>query len=698
MPIYCELYLAGADSNPSGGALAVDTVIVNTFGSGQPLNASARYAEFSSPVKVSQPYVVVVSNYSNIDFTLVNSNWNNNDGGGEWLAPVNISGIWNRPHTVNVGGADYDADPMIYPHVSYEAKTDFTYSPLCLSSSGTVTFTNPQTGVAWSRFYNQNAYFGTEKNSFIWDFGDGSSTVTTVDTSHAYSSAGPYTVSLTTSIVGWNTTCVDTVSKTIPGSVPNTSFTNTAVLLDATFTDASTGAETWAWDFGDGATSTMQNPMHTYATPGTYTVCLTTTNDCGSDSTCNNITVICPDPVAGFNFTVNGLTATFSNTSSNVVTNNWTFQNAGTDTAANPMKTWNSAGTYQVCLTTTNTCGTDSICKSVTVSCAAPVTNFTNTSVLTTANFNNTSFSVTIAIWDFGDGNTSTAFSPSHTYAAPGTYTVCLIGTNVCGMGSDTTCQQVTVTCTDPVASFAANFANLFATFSDSSTGINVNGWLWDFGDGQTSTQQNPTHAYDTSGTYTVCLITSNQCGADTTCQTFNVVCALPTASFNWSNNQTAASFTSTSSSTAGGISSYAWTFGDGQTSTQQNPSHTYTFLGNYTVCLTVTDTCGSSQYCDTVNLIPVSNTLNLTDHDVVVYPNPAAAEVNLRFDGKILAGTTVALLDMHGREIRKWYLENSNSRETSLNLSGIQSGSYLLILNSGTQMLRRKIMISSEN
>lgn len=210
---------------------------------------------------------------------------------------------------------------------------------------------------------------------------------------------------------------------------------------------------------------------------------------------------------------------------------------------------------------------------------------------------NNTTGLATSYSWNFGDSQTSTQQSPSHMYAAPGTYTVCLTATSPCG--SNQTCSTINI-CNSPTAVYSTSTSLLNATFTDMSTGT-VSSWQWDFGDSQTSTQQNPTHTYAAAGTYNVCLITGNLCGeADTVCQTITV-CAQPIAAFGSVNTLLNASFTD---QTTNSPVSWSWDFGDSQTSTQQNPSHTYAAGGTYTVCLVATNGCGDDDtICQTITV-----------------------------------------------------------------------------------------------
>ena len=212
-----------------------------------------------------------------------------------------------------------------------------------------------------------------------------------------------------------------------------------------------------------------------------------------------------------------------------------------------------------------------------------------------TVNFTNTSSGSSTQSWDFGDGNTSTLANPSHTYAGPGNYNVCLIVDN--GNCTDTTCSLVTIGCPAPAVVWNSVTTGLDVDFTDQTLG-NPQSWLWDFGDGNTSTLQDPMHTYGSAGNYLVCLTVSDSCGTDSTCSTVSV-CDLPVAGFTSSVSGDEAQFTNTSTS----ATTYAWDFGDGNTSTMQDPTHNYTATGDYTVCLISTSSCGVDTSCQTVSI-----------------------------------------------------------------------------------------------
>lgn len=289
--------------------------------------------------------------------------------------------------------------------------------------------------------------------------------------------------------------------------------------LNLTTTNNTTGlATSYLWDFGDATSSTLTTPTHTYAAAGTYTVCLTATSPCTTSVACSTITV-CATPTAAYTASTNGLGAAFTDISTGTATTwLWDFGDSNTSTSQSPTHTYTTGGTYNVCLIVGNVCGeSDTICQSVSV-CGVNTASFMNNASGLNSNFMDmSSGAVDTWAWDFGDAGTSSSQSPSHTYAAPGTYTVCLIVANGCG-NSDTTCMTVTV-CNLGVAGFTYTTDEDSIMVMDASTGGIMN-WFWDFGDATTSTLQNPgTHHYATGGIYTVCLITTDSCGIqDTTC------------------------------------------------------------------------------------------------------------------------------------------------------------------------------------
>ena len=440
--------------------------------------------------------------------------------------------------------------------------------------------------------------------SYLWSPATGLSSTTIQSPTANPSIATTYSVEITNTA---GCTFIDSVVVSID-TAPIAAFSVLTTDLEATFTNTSISGTSYLWDFGDGFLATTANPVHTFSSDGTYNVCLTVTNSCGTDSMCSNVTVTlggCNNTVAAFDTISVDLTTVFTDLSTDATSWSWDFGDGGNSSVQNPVYTYAAAGTYNVCLITTNPCSSDSICMMVTVTdagtppCTSTVAGFTSSSVGLDAVFVDGSSDATSWSWDFGDGNTSIGQNPVHTYAADGTYNVCLIASNACS--SDTTCMNVIVsaaTCNAAVAGFTSAPSGLTVNFTDTST--DPTGWAWDFGDGNTSSVQNPVNIYATAGTYTVCLTVTNPCSTDSLCSTVTVVvCSTPAASFTSTANDLTVTFADAST----GATSWSWDFGDGNTSNAENPLYSYSAAGTYYVCLTANSGCATDVFCDSVTV-----------------------------------------------------------------------------------------------
>ncbi|WP_440950380.1 PKD domain-containing protein [Methanosphaerula subterraneus] len=312
--------------------------------------------------------------------------------------------------------------------------------------------------------------------------------------------------------------------------------------LAVQFNDTSAGSPTnWSWDFGDNTTSTEQNPAHTYTATGLYSVNLTASSSAGSTHILKTdyITVLDQPALPAANFTANvttgiaPLTVQFTDTSlgENLTAWSWNFGDGNLSTEQNPVHTYALTGNYTVNLTVTNTSGSNSSVKAdyILVSTQPqPVANFTANVTTGTAplavQFNDTSLGENLTAWSwaFGDGNTSTEQNPINNYTTAGTYTVNLTVTNATGSNSSVKTNYITVTASEaPTADFIANITNgttpLTVQFNDTSVGANLTNWSWDFtNDGLVdSIEQNPIFNYTTAGSYTVNLTVTNATGSD---------------------------------------------------------------------------------------------------------------------------------------------------------------------------------------
>jgi parallel beta-helix repeat protein len=251
----------------------------------------------------------------------------------------------------------------------------------------------------------------------------------------------------------------------------------------------------------------------------------------------------------------------------------------------------------------------------------------------------NTTGSTTAWNWSFGDGTYSTQRNPEHTYHEAGNYTVKLTASNAAGNDTMTKVSYINVTALQkPITDFwgspRSGSAPLNVTFTDNTTGAPAF-WNWSFGDGTYSTVKSPKHTYSTAGNYTVMLTASNTAGSNTKIKTnyINVEKALekPVANF-WGSPRSGnvhlnVTFTDI---TTGSPTAWNWSFGDGTYSVQQNPKHTYSAAGNYTVKLTVSNKAG-------IGTITKNNYINVAAFKKPVasfwgYPRSGSAPLSVTF------------------------------------------------------------------
>lgn len=467
-----------------------------------------------------------------------------------------------------------------------------------------------------TNFFDQSQVLGGSPFTYSWNLGDG--TTSSIGTpSHLYATAGTFPVLLTvTTPFGCSNTIMQMVNVY---DHPNTDFISGNVCMNSPtlFMDASTVSDGtitgWSWTLGDGTNATAQNPSHFYNTQGVYTITLETTSNHGCRlSVIDSIEVYglpTPSPISGTGCVNNNISLmdTSSGPNNNITTWEWDFGNGIINTNPTVSTSFATSGTHTVSLTTTNANG----CRATNIvnviisplpvagfipsdACANSSTVFTNTSTISSG-------TISGYFWDFGDGfGISTSVNPSYSYLQPGTYTVTMIATSNEGC-SDTITHIVTIFPL-PVPNFlhisAAGCGPLVVNFTDSSyiAQGSVIAWFWDFGDGKSSTLENPSHTYEASGTYNVTLTVTSNNGCENSITVPNIVTVYPApiAEFEPDPAQTSIihpefNFTNL---TSGGLT-YQWTFGDGTGNSQFEPNHMYADTGTYMVTLYVTNSYG---------------------------------------------------------------------------------------------------------
>lgn len=508
---------------------------------------------------------------------------------------------------------------------------------------------------------SQAVMTGSGAVTYLWSPATGLADPTDPATSAAPMTTTTYTLT-GTSAAG----CVnyDEVIVTVhPLPIPSFTVQDTCVYLGLNFYDnttiASGGISTWFWDFGDMTNSTDQNPVHQYMNPGTYPVVLVVQSN--STPSCvsvfnKNVTVY-PKPVASITGTsvCDDVATTFTNNSTissgSIATNNWTFGDGNISSLANPTHTYNADGTYNVTLIISSDHNCLDTATTTVMVFPKPVASYSSTSVCEgyATSFTNistvSSGTITNNFWDFDDASNGSGVSPTHVYAADGSYDVKLVVTTSNGC-TDSVTQQVIVH-PKPDAMFSATSVCLGNTttltdLTTVATPSTVVAWQWDLGDGTQYSVQNPTHIYNADGAYNVQLIVSTNEGCKDTI--FNQLAVHPIPVVQLTSNIFAGctpvciDFSDATVTGTGNVVTWSWAFGDGTSSASQNPQHCYDTPGQYNVTLTGTTDFG----CFATSPVYMVNSHPVPVADFSFTPeNPSMVSPVVFFLDKSLGATT---------------------------------------------------------
>jgi PKD repeat protein len=570
----------------------------------------------------------------------------------------------------------YTATGSTTATTTYTANGTYTVSLLFLNPStcsnvatSVITVTNVSSSgcnlnvsINWSSSSNGYFFFSsfptgtTSGTTYLWNFGDNSSSTSASPGGHTYASNGTYTVTL---LANNNSTptCVDSAMTVITVSTVcnlNAAFTYTVSggnVFVTNNTTPSLSASSYTWSSSNGQLFVTTNPVFTYTANGTYTI---------------------------------GLFAQ----SSSPPCNNWVVQT--------------------VTITNSSTCNIAA--GFIYTKLQNGVVSFTNTSVGTNTN--------TTYTWNFGDSGSSTQTNPFHTYASNGSYVVTLTASNGGTCTSTTTMTIVINNICNLAASFSYTAgSNGQVNFASTSTGTQGSYlYAWSFGDQTSASGSTANHTY-LNGTYVVVLSVSNSsisptCTSSAT-QTITVTSStcIADASFSVVPTSTAQYWNAYPSSPSN-VTSAQWSWGDGSFSDSLYTSHQYSAAGTYDLCLSVTVSCGATDtYCAPysiyrtsgnnsvvyVNVIdPASVGLNeqLAATKMSVFPNPTKGAFTIQLSQKTGVSTTVNLYNITGARVQQ-NMVPEGARDISVDASSLPEGIYFLKLetqNKGTVV--QKIVI----
>lgn len=482
--------------------------------------------------------------------------------------------------------------------------TGFTYNGAC---EGSIVIFNDTTQVIGGNIVQQN-----------WSF-DSFGTANGDSVTFTFPSGGDYNITLEAIS---NSGCSSDYTTTINiAPLPTAQFSflnNQCAESNIFFSNTSLANQgvisNYNWSFGDNTFSTDSIPVHSYSGFGNFNVQLIVTANGCLDTLIAPITII-EKPQASFSTfnTCVGETTFFQNTSifsgAGTSTSNWNFGDSQSSTLDSPTHQYSTIqGIYNVQLIQTGPNGCSDTLNKTTKIGLAPNPDFSisrdtacagNLITLTDLSIPSIGDTIIYRYWNFGDGSyDSTSINPSHSYINPGLYTIEL--TVVSPTYCDSIITKSVFVIESPIAHFTTTNVclNNNTPFNDLSTpavGSSITNWTWSFGDGDSSFTQNVSHQYNSSGTFNATLeVTSSEGCIDVYTDT-TVVYSLPDVNFTTSKlcTGTEVTFQDSSVSQSGNIASWNWDFGDGNSSTLQNPENTFNDPFVFGVELTITTTFG---------------------------------------------------------------------------------------------------------
>ena len=538
-------------------------------------------------------------------------------------------------------------------------------APIAVAATNRTTGIAPETVI----FSSTGSFDPDGTISYLWDFGDGN-TSTQANPTHTYTVDGEFTPTLTVTdndgaTATASTATITIVANELPTAVANGTpdKANAKAPLVVDFSSAGSGDTdgtivSYAWDFGDGNTSTAENPTHTYTAQGLYDAVLTVTDDKGGVDTATVTVPVNPDNVApavaitatpAFGKSPNAVTftSTVSDSDGTIESLVWDFGDGSpTSTDPNPAHTY-GVGVFIATLTVTDDDG-------ATTTRSVEIRSLPNVPPVAAASATPPSGRAPLAVqlssagsidfdgnlvgysWNFGDGSpASTSPNPSHVYAA-GTWTATVTVTDNEGATHSASVQIQSLANQAPTAvangtptginnkaPYTVEFSSAGSVDNDCAVvnacpGLSFN---WDFGDGSSpSTQADPTHTYTAAGVYAATLtVTDSEGATDVQAVTINVadpnVLPVPQLGASTTDGRAPLEVDLTSAGSVdpdGAIVSTIWDFGDGSPlESTADATHTYG-PGTWTATLTVTDDDGASvttstTISSTVNIVPVA-------------------------------------------------------------------------------------------
>jgi large repetitive protein len=540
--------------------------------------------------------------------------------GGQWagnyvssggLFTPNNAGFFTLTYTVGSGSCATSDNVNVHVHPLPIANAG-SDAGICEGNNivlnGSASGGNPDYTVSWNN---------------ISDLDDG-----TIFNPHA-SPASTTTFTLTVTDNSQCSATDDVVINVIPYPVadftlPELGCVNAAIA----YTNTSSNANTYSWNYGSGNNSASLNGSGSYSAPGNYGVTLIAYNALGCSNSISQAIEIIAAPVSAFSLSVNeGCTplapTVENNTTGSYTTSFWDLDGSTSsdfEPLLNSYEAQSDISQYSIILTTQNLCGNSSHSEQIIVN-PMPEADF-NTSLssqcspVTTNYFNNSAGNPDSYYWDLGNGLSSAMIAPPQniyvTDQSAADFTIWLYAYNECGVDS---MESVVTVLPNTINAILEPSSPTGCTpaemgFNNSTTGATQ--YTFDFDDDNaTSNDVNPAHTFEDPGDYTIYLYATDGCSYDTASVTITILQSPAIEISSDQNNICPETEINFSSVTTGDINDIVWNFGDLETANGSAVSHGYAEGNNYSASATIIDNNG----CTDLDVI-----------EMVIYPKPEAA------------------------------------------------------------------------
>ncbi len=547
----------------------------------------------------------------------------------------------------------------------------------------------------------------TGADTYSWSPATGLSATNIPNPTASPSSDQSYVVTGTSTAT--NCTATDTVTVFVPSaSTPTANFT---MMVDSatrtvTFTNTSVGSDSYIWEFGDGQTSIDENPVHVYGAYSTYTVKLTAKSQCAaSDGTTQQTLPLEIDCMlmadAGPDQTVcTGGFAQLDATDAGADTYSWAPATGLSATnIPNPIASPTSTMSYVVTISNSFTgCSSKDTITVYVNSGVTPTASYTYTidTMTRTVTFTNTTQNASTYMWYFGDGDSSNAVDPVHTYGMYGNFDVRLVAMTNCAPADGEVTQNIKVVleCKTTVNAGADETICAGGNVQLNPSVSNADSYLWTPSNGLSAVNiRNPIATPLATQEYVI-TVTQTWSGC-TDSDTISVIinnASAPIAAF--IATEDADNLTVTLTNNSVDADTYVWSFGDGNTSVEESPTHTYAAPGLYTVKLTAKSNCTASvgEFEKDVDFRPQSIVEDLNEL-FEIYPNPAREVLAIQLVNNISPNVSVSINDLTGKSIKEINYSSFVNGKYTLDLSEYSEGIYFVKLTTESGSAVKKVV-----